>query len=353
MMTFELLLAWVTALGIGLLLLATPALSRGNTFFAVTVPAAFPASAIGQGIQRRYRIVTVATTIMALVLITPLGRLLAHDAAAVVAFLIAALLPITGALAAFVHCRGLALDHSQEDSGTREVTLERDRLADLVPQPWWLHAVPYLALAAAAAWLAWNWSAIPDSVVVRVGGESGALTHPRNLLTVFGLPLMMAVTAALSHAIMGLGLMIRRLPGHRGRVRSINRFLLGVIWAMAFMGAYDSLVVLYGERWITGPIGITVHLVAVAVILLLPIWLLMTGQFARPGKPAQGDRSPDACWKLGLVYFNPDDPALWVEKRFGVGYTVNFARPSAWILIAAILGLTAAVVVWAFSQPTG
>lgn len=349
MMTFELLLAWVTALGVGLLLLATPALSRGTTFFAVTVPATFPASAIGVGIRRRYQVATLASTLLALALITPLGLILNHESAALTAFLVAGLVPVAGALAAFVHCRGVALAYRRDDASTREVTLVRDRLADLVPQPLWLHAVPYLALAAAAAWLGLKWSAIPESVIVSVGGDAGATTGPRNLLTVFGLPLTMAVTAALCHAIMGLGLLIRRLPGHRGRVRSINRFLLGVIWAIAFVGAYDSLAVLYGERWITGPVGIAVHLVTVAVVLLLPIWMLATGRFAPAGEPAQGDRSPDMCWKLGLIYFNPDDPTLWVEKRFGVGYTVNFARPSAWILIGATLGLTAVVVIWALS----
>lgn len=350
MMSFEILLAWVTALGVGLLLLATPALSRGTTFFAVTVPTTFPASDIGRSIRRRYQAVTLASTLLALALITPLGLILAREAAALAAFLIASLLPIAGALAGFVHCRGIALAYRQDDSSAREATLVRDRLTDLLPHPLWLHAVPYLALAAAAAWLAWHWSAIPDSVVVSVGGDSGVARSPRNLPTVFGLPLTMAVTAALCHAIMGLGLMIRRLPGHRARVRSINQFLLGVIWAIAFMGAYASLAVLYGEHWITGPIGITVQLVSVAVVLLLPIWMLLTGRFESTDGPMQGDRSPDECWKLGLVYFNPDDPTLWVEKRFGVGYTVNFARPSAWILVGATLSLTAGVMIWAFSM---
>jgi len=30
---------------------------------------------------------------------------------------------------------------------------------------------------------------------------------------------------------------------------------------------------------------------------------------------APGDGTPDSCWKLGLFYYNPDDSALFVEKR--------------------------------------
>lgn len=41
----------------------------------------------------------------------------------------------------------------------------------------------------------------------------------------------------------------------------------------------------------------------------------------------------DAYWKLGVFYFNPDDPALFVPERFGIGWTCNFARPSVWVIV--------------------
>jgi uncharacterized membrane protein len=56
-------------------------------------------------------------------------------------------------------------------------------------------------------------------------------------------------------------------------------------------------------------------------------------------EPVVGDRTPDRCWKAGMFYFNPDDPALLVEKRFGIGYTINFGHRGAWLIVAAILAL--------------
>ncbi len=50
-----------------------------------------------------------------------------------------------------------------------------------------------------------------------------------------------------------------------------------------------------------------------------------------------GDRTPDECWKWGLIYYNPDDPALMVEKRFGIGWTINFAHRGAWICLALLI----------------
>ena len=48
-------------------------------------------------------------------------------------------------------------------------------------------------------------------------------------------------------------------------------------------------------------------------------------------------RDEDHFWKLGIFYFNRADPALWVEKRFGSGWTVNLAKPMAWLFFLIIL----------------
>ena len=44
-------------------------------------------------------------------------------------------------------------------------------------------------------------------------------------------------------------------------------------------------------------------------------------------------------WKLLVFYCNPDEPRLFVAKKTGVPFTLNFGRPMAW----AIVALTVAV----------
>lgn len=61
-----------------------------------------------------------------------------------------------------------------------------------------------------------------------------------------------------------------------------------------------------------------------------------------------GDRTPDQCWRAGTFYVNPDGPAVLVEKRFGIGYTLNFGRSGAWFLMALLLALPAVLLVLAF-----
>jgi uncharacterized membrane protein len=47
--------------------------------------------------------------------------------------------------------------------------------------------------------------------------------------------------------------------------------------------------------------------------------------------------TPDKCWKFGIFYVNADDPALFVAKRYGVGYTLNFGNRWSWAIMVLIL----------------
>jgi uncharacterized membrane protein len=54
-------------------------------------------------------------------------------------------------------------------------------------------------------------------------------------------------------------------------------------------------------------------------------------------KTGGSDATPDDCWKGGAIYYNPSDSALMVEKRSGIGYTLNFGNRLAWVILAFIL----------------
>lgn len=62
-------------------------------------------------------------------------------------------------------------------------------------------------------------------------------------------------------------------------------------------------------------------------------------QPASTGAGALGDGTDDRHWKAGLVYYDPDDPTIFIEKRFGIGYTMNMARPATWWLLGTVVGL--------------
>ena len=42
-------------------------------------------------------------------------------------------------------------------------------------------------------------------------------------------------------------------------------------------------------------------------------------------------------WKWGFIYYNPTDSRIFLPKRTGLGYTLNFAKPISTIIILAIV----------------
>ena len=60
------------------------------------------------------------------------------------------------------------------------------------------------------------------------------------------------------------------------------------------------------------------------------------------GKPTQSTEPfnrDSGRWVAGIFYVNSENPRLLVPKRFGGGWTFNFAHPIAWVLMAGLLAL--------------
>jgi hypothetical protein len=77
-----------------------------------------------------------------------------------------------------------------------------------------------------------------------------------------------------------------------------------------------------------------------ATVLAFTVTLMRAGQggarLATAAEPPIGDRTPDARWIAGFIYFNRTDPALLVEKRMGIGWTLNFGNPWSWVPLMAL-----------------
>ncbi len=52
--------------------------------------------------------------------------------------------------------------------------------------------------------------------------------------------------------------------------------------------------------------------------------------------PIVDEKNPQH-WKFGAFYFNRADQRTLVPKRFGIGLTLNFAKPVALILVLVII----------------
>jgi len=60
--------------------------------------------------------------------------------------------------------------------------------------------------------------------------------------------------------------------------------------------------------------------------------VLATGYPQPDGLVKRAASGDDRYWKLGLFYFNREDPSLFIEDRFGSNGGLNYARPAAMLL---------------------
>ncbi|MDA8344015.1 MAG: DUF5808 domain-containing protein [Thermaerobacter sp.] len=91
-----------------------------------------------------------------------------------------------------------------------------------------------------------------------------------------------------------------------------------------------------------------------AVIVVLPVLIgvaytffvtLRIGQggsrLPQPAEKPTGyvHRDDDRYWLFGRIYVNRDDRAIFVQKRFGIGWTLNFGHPVSWVALVMIVVL--------------
>ena len=88
------------------------------------------------------------------------------------------------------------------------------------------------------------------------------------------------------------------------------------------------------------PIAIGVGLILACLLAgLVPVIRL-----ARLAPPIAGATQDDYRFG-GLIYWNAGDDRLLVPKRLGIGWTLNFGRPAAWLLMALMLSPVAIALV--------
>jgi uncharacterized membrane protein len=309
-----------------------PALSRPHTFFGVTAPTSFQSEPGGRRLLRRYRL-----RVLALSLIGAALAVLGTQSGGAPWLLIAAVVQGGGLVWALARANAETRVHAVPPSTAREASLEPRR-----PRHFGMLLVlgPYLMLAAAALLLTWRWGSIPERFPIHWGfdGQPNGWSQ-RTPLGVFA-PL------ALGTAICVLLAAMMRLVEHSGRMYApeTHAFLATVVLAVTYLLAtvFSLVALVTAFQWSHAMQIIPAIVLVVAAGLTLyaarGVTALPTASVAGPG-----DGTADACWKWGLFYCNAEDAALFVPRRIGLGYDLNFGHRAAWWCLTLTLLLPAVV----------
>jgi uncharacterized membrane protein len=312
-----------------------PLWSRHGTFFSVTVVPSFRDSPEAASVLRGYRIEILVHLVIAFALI--LTGAMRRE----VVFLILGMLWLSvGPLISISRGHARTVPHAVVHSTIREASLVPRRTK--LPGGWLLPVAPFAMLLLAGAYVSAHWVQIPERFPVHWGidGRPNGWSV-RTPMGVYG-PLffgggLIALMSLLSYGISHAARRIRTSPVATDSIDPAHRIALVLIGVEFFIAAMFSLVVLLPLTGSPGVAPILILALGMIVCIVILLRWQSRGLAAHAALAHPGDGTPDSCWKLGLFYYNPDDAALFFEKRIGFGYTVNFARPAAWIILAVTL----------------
>jgi uncharacterized membrane protein len=197
--------------------------------------------------------------------------------------------------------------------------------------PWWvaLAAVPYAILLAAGAYLRARWDEIPARFPVHWGmhGEPNGWSE-KTIRGVYG-PLLFGAGLCFLMMLLALG------TWYGSRPSRMRKPMLAILISATYVMTYAFTMVALLPLYRVGP--------AVLMVPILGYVIAVVAWSFKLNAENEGEDTPDECWTGGGIYYNPKDPAIFVQKRIGVGYTINFGNHRSWLYLglfaAGVIGL--------------
>lgn len=346
----------------GALLAATPWFMKKGECFAVTIPESAQADERFLAFRKRYAAAVLAVTLICAVALGAVSNVAfgkmgsapdsdSLNAILAAAIVVAATIPLVASFALMLHYRK-RVEAIKREEGWKA---ERDEAVALIgfeeaPAPpslaWNVVYMP-IVLITLAIGLALYPSA-PDMVPTHFdfAGNVNQWTPKGPALIAFPLlfEVFMAACFIFSH-----WMTIRSKKDIDPARPAISAYAYG-----AFARA-ECILLLVGGSVLTAVPGIvmilmmaeilsmfvTVALIIVATLILVGATIAVSVVYGQSGSrlvkrlEENGDMiaDNDEHWKAGVFYWNKDDASLILPKRFGVGWTMNWARPAAWLIV--------------------
>jgi len=311
---------------------ALPFVPRPDRLFGAAVPSKVRHGDAGREALGRYERDLLPWTVVSLMasLVLPLSW-------AVYWLEAAFLIPLVAACRLFFRERAGIQPLVLPASPIREATLAGDGRYRLAL----LFLGPLAILAATALYLHFNWVRIPARFPVHWGTNgvpNGWST--RSVAGVYG-PLLLGgfVVVFLS------GIFMLAAWGSRASAQQPAGKLVPIAVAYCIAVAFSAAGLL--PLYVVPPGALVAVILGFIGFIGVMIWL--SSRRRADSFTNAEEITPDRCWHGGEFYYNPADPALFVEKRVGIGLTLNFGHRGSWVVLGLILLVPASLAILAFA----
>ena len=348
---------------VGAMMAITPLLQPSGQAFSVSVPEVAQSD---PGIRvLKHRFVAIIAAVTAILTLAAVAFCLMRSMKAVMALVVAgSLVPLVlgyGLIVRYRRCvqtikrdRGWQAEAQQRVAAIGEGSGDAPRAISLA---WnWLYA-PVIVLTVVVAIA--GYPVMPDQIPVHVD-VSGAVTDVASKS-----PAVAAFPIALELFLTGCFVF-----SHWTVLRSKKGTEPGnpasSAWAYGMFAHAQTVFLLVGGLAITAVCGFLIELsmigvlsitgavaaIVVVAMLIAAGSLILNAVYGQSGSRVFRMQRSDAIlvdddtyWKLGLFYSNPGDASLFLPQRSGFGWTVNWARPAVWAVMAGFVVATALFVV--------
>jgi len=339
----------ITQLFVGMIMATIPYIARKNLVFGVTLPE----TALTQKLKKQFALIN---AILCLIFIFPLlaGNIWLSTATLT-------LYPFTTFLLyLFFHGKTKQLKPLNLNASKPErLIIATDFRQGLVIPNKSFALIMLLIILITTIPVIFLYDRIPDYIPTHWGFDGQVTTwRPKSLGTLSVLPitqlLMVPIFLFANHmTLMGKQALRSKVSLEQNRAyrKATSRYLVVIAIATLLIFAFlqfATILALENLRlfnWFMAFLGL-------AFIIYTFRLYFKYGQSGERYKPESAPESQivddDAYWKLGAFYYNPKDSAIFIEKRFGMGMTCNWARWQSWAFMGGLLVVTVVVSLFPF-----
>ncbi|MFE4709228.1 DUF1648 domain-containing protein [Paenibacillus sp. NPDC056722] len=320
--------------------------------FGITLPAEALQDTAVRGIRRKYVLLTggfAIVTGVACFLVTrhqTTGRSFLYWAAAILLLIIVSFLAI---LISQMSARRLKTARGWQVAvqTKRTASLAAGRSHGSVLNFWWF-TVHVSVMALCIFFVVVRWDDIPQSIAVHMGRSGFPDQYiDKSVRTVFMINIVQALMIVF---FAGYNLMISRArtsldsQDREGSLRKqLKRKKIYSItaWGISLLGIANlgllQAVMLYGWNL---KLLLRYNISFTTVFFLTLIGVLLYLRFRDLDQQKDVPSEEERHWKwLGSIYVNPEDPALFVPDRYGLGWTINMANSLGKTIAAAMVAV--------------
>ncbi|GAA6487766.1 MULTISPECIES: DUF1648 domain-containing protein [Gordonibacter] len=345
----------------GIMTIVTPFLMRRGEVFAVTVPDTAAHDPYLRRLKRCYALIMSALTAV-LTAVGAFGAFTGDAGLALAVLCVGMLLLCVGSYGLMLYFRAKVQSYKKEQ-GWQASARESVAVVGDAPVPravslkWNLLYLPVIAVTLAIG--AVGYAQMPDLIPQHMNFQGEVTEYMEKTPFTILVPALIVAFVAACMAFAHWTILRSKRPSNPSApatsALAYGMFARAQSILLVAGGLALSLLGPVMELSFIGVIGLEqagVFVVALALVIVVGsiVISLVYGQggsrvFSRMAASERLLADDDEHWKLGVFYYNPDDASLFLPERFGIGWTMNWARPAVWAIMLAGLVLTVAFVV--------